>query len=96
MTTETILKFLIEGMFVLLAGYAIYKEKSLIKFERKIAKYVKAFFKAAYYSILEKKKRKPVNTVNIRAASQQDYTEEYERMLSKLNKASRLDDVLVA
>ncbi len=96
MTTATILKFIIEGLFVLLAGYAIYKEKTLIKFERKVAKFIKAFFKAAYYSILEKKKRKPMNTVNIRAVSQKAYIEEYEKMLSTLNKASKIDDVLVA
>ena len=96
MTTEAILKFIIEGLFVLLAGYAIYKEKTLIKFERKVAKVVKAFFKAAYYSIIEKKKRKPMNVVNIHSVSQKELTEEYEKMLAKLNKASKLDDVLVA
>lgn len=96
MTTATFLKFIIEGLFVLLAGYAIYREKDLIRFERKIAKVVKAFFKALYYTFQEKRNRKPVNKVNVHAISQQEYTEEYEKMLASINKASKIEDVLVA
>ena len=95
MTALTIIKFLFNISLVLLGAYAIYREKDLIKFERKVKKYVKAFLKAVYYTILQKKNQKKEAPVvnNIREA---EYKEEYEKMLASLNKASRLDDVMVA
>lgn len=95
MTTLTLVKFAFNLALVLLGVFAIYKEKELIKFERKVKKYVKAFLKAVYYTILQKKNQKKEAPVvnNIREA---EYKEEYEKMLASLNKASRLDDVMVA
>ena len=58
MTTLTLVKFAFNLALVLLGVFAIYKEKELIKFERKVKKYVKAFFKAVYYTIMEKKNQK--------------------------------------
>ncbi len=93
MTTLTIIKFFFNIGLVLLGAYAIYREKDLIKFERTAKKYVKAFFKAVYYSVLEKKNKKiaPVQELH-----NTDYREDYEEMLANLNKASKLEDVLVA
>ncbi len=93
MTTLTIIKFFFNIGLVLLGAYAIYREKDLIKFERKAKKYIKAFFKAVYHSVLEKKNKRiaPVQELH-----NTDYREDYEEMLANLNKASKLEDVLVA
>ncbi len=93
MTTLTIVKFFFNICLVLLGAYVIYREKDLIKFERKIKKYVKAFFKASYYTILEKKNKK---TAPVEKLHPKVHDEEYEKMLAHLNKASKIDDVLVA
>ena len=93
MTTLTFIKFLFNIGLVLLGAYAIYREKDLIKFERKVWKYTKAFFKALYYTILERKNK---NNAPVEPLYSDDYTEEYEQMLANLNKASKIEDVLVA
>ena len=46
-------RFILECLAVVLVCYAIYREQDLIKLERKIAFYIKAFFKACYFSVLE-------------------------------------------
>ena len=97
MTTLTLAKFLFNLVLVLAGVLALYKEKELIRFERKVKKYVKAFLKAVYYTVLEKKNsKKKAHTVKVNNIREAEYKEEYEKMLASLNKASRLDDVMVA
>lgn len=48
------IEVLIGLVLTVIGCYAIYREKDLIRFERKVAKYVKAFFKALYYTMKEK------------------------------------------
>ncbi len=93
MTTLAILKLFAEVALILVGAYAIYREKDIAKFERKVAKYVKAFLKAVYYTVREKKQPK------IKKVSRPTYhNAEYDEMLSNLNKGanSSLQDVLVA
>jgi hypothetical protein len=91
MTTLALLKLIVEVAIISLGAYAIYREKDLVKFERKVARYVKAFCKALYCTIRDKKKT--VKSENIVEYKRND---EYEEMLKSLNKSSRIDDVLVA
>ena len=58
MTTFAIVKLFAEVALILLGAYAIYREKDIARFERKALKYIKAFFKAVYYTVLEKKQSK--------------------------------------
>ncbi len=51
LSAEIVIKAIIEILIILVLSYGVYREKSLIRFEQKIAKYIKAFFKAVYYSI---------------------------------------------
>jgi uncharacterized protein (UPF0305 family) len=90
MTTLELIKLFIEIAIISLGAYAIYSEKDLVRFERKAAKYIKAFFKALQLSIRDKKQSKRVAVVTPYR------NDEYDEMLNSLNKASRLDDVLVA
>ncbi len=90
MTTLSLLKLFIGLCVITLGAYSIYREKDIAKFERKLVKYVKAFFKALVFSIRDKKA--PKKEVKITPYN----NEEYNEMLNSLNKASRMDNVLVA
>lgn len=50
MSTETILQFFFGLVLTIIGTQAILHEQELIRFERKAAKYIKAFFKALYYT----------------------------------------------
>ena len=93
MTTLAILKLFAEVALILLGAYAIYREKDIARFERKALKYIKAFAKAVYYTILEKKQPKVKQVIK-----PSYHNAEYEEMLSSLNKGANasLQDVLVA
>ena len=56
MTTE--MQLIFNVLLTLLGVYAIAHEKELIRFERKAWKYIKAFFKALYYTITHKEETK--------------------------------------
>lgn len=45
MTMYDVIKFLLEVFAILLGCYLIYREKDLIEFEKKVWRYIKAFFK---------------------------------------------------
>lgn len=53
MTAQTLVMFFIHILLILLGVYAIKHEKELIKFERRIWRYIKAFFKALYYTYIK-------------------------------------------
>ena len=94
MTTLASLQIVFMLTLILVGAYTIFREKDLIKFERKVKKYVKAFFKAIYLTVQEKKNNKAdLKVEDLRTAQ---YNEEYAEMLKSINKASKLDDVLVA
>ena len=91
MSVFVFIRFFLECAAVGLVCYAIYREKDLIRFERKIWKYSKAFFKAVYFSIrdkfvVEKKVENVTPLVNT----------EFEEMLEALNKNSKVVDFRIA
>ncbi len=90
MSTLTILSFIFNTALVLLGAYAIYREKDLIKFERKVKKYVKAFFKALYFSVLEKKNK---NKASVKKIEKGSFGCEYNKIFDGV---SETEDVLVA
>lgn len=95
MTTFASLQIVFMLTLILVGSYAIFREKDLIKFERKVKKYIKAFFKAVYLTLQEKKNKK-INAAKVQALPDNRYNEEYAEMLANINKASKIDDVLVA
>ncbi len=90
MSTLALLKLFIAVGVIALGSYSIYREKDIARLERKIAKYVKAFFKALVCTIRDKKQ--PEKAVEIAPYN----NEEYNEMLESLNKSNRLENVLVA
>ncbi len=91
MSAFLLLRFFLECAALGVVCYAIYREKDLIKFERKVWKYTKAFFKAAYFSIQDKfSSKKDVKNVT------PVINVEFEEMLNSLNKNSKVVDFQIA
>ena len=91
MSVFVFIRFFLECAAVGLVCYAIYREKDLIKFERKIWKYTKAFFKAVYYSLQDKlAPKKEIKNVTPLVNT------EFEEMLNSLNKNSKVVDFQIA
>lgn len=91
MTVFSIIKAILELSAIALLCYGVYREKDLIKFERKVFKYVKAFVLSCAYSIRDKFKREK-KTGNVISVD----TSAYEEMLVSLNKSSNVYDVQFA
>lgn len=91
MATLTIVKFFFQLFLVFVGAYALLHEKELARLERKAVKYIKAFFKAIYLSVKEKNQT-PAEPVALNVQG----NIEYEEMLARLNKAAKIEDVLVA
>lgn len=91
MSVFVFIRFFLECAAVGLVCYAIYREKDLIRFERKIWKYCKAFFKAVYFSIRDKfaAENKAENVTPL-------VHTEFEEMLESLNKNSKVVDFQIA
>ena len=85
------IKVVFELSAIALLCYGIYREKDLVKFERKVFKYVKAFVLSCVYSVkdLFVKKTEANNVVTVDVAA-------YEDMLHSLNKASNVYDIKIA
>ena len=91
MSVFVFLRFFLECAAVCLVCYAVYREKDLIRFERRVWKYTKAFFKAVYFSIRDKfvAKKKVGNVTPL-------VNTEFEEMLESLNKNSKVIDFQIA
>lgn len=97
MTSLTIFKVLFFVLLTVIGCYTIIREKELAKFERKMAKYIKAFAKAVYFTLKEKKNSK----IEAEATeSSESFYNEYDEILSRLaeREASKsvIEEVLVA
>lgn len=91
MSVFVFIRFFLECAAVGLVCYAIYREKDLIRFERKVRKYIKAFFKAVYFSVKDKfVSEKKVTDITPVANT------EFEEMLESLNKNSKVIDFQIA
>ncbi len=91
MSVFVFIRFFLECAAVGLVCYAIYREKDLVKFERKVWKYTKAFFKSVYFSLRDKfETEKKVGNVTPFVNA------EFEEMLESLNKNSKVVDFQIA
>lgn len=91
MTVFSIIKVILELSAIALLCYGVYREKDLIKFERKIFKYVKAFVLSCVYSVRDKlsDEKKTDNVISVDTTA-------YEEMLASLNKSSNVYDIKIA
>ena len=91
MSVFVFLRFFLECAAVCLVCYAVYREKDLIRFERRVWKYTKAFFKALCFSIRDKftSEKKVENITPL-------VNTEFKEMLESLNKNSKVIDFQIA
>lgn len=90
MSLSSLYEILFYVVLIVIGSCAILNEEKIARAERKAAKYVKAFFKAIYLTLKEK------NSQNKSANVTEYRNPEYDEMLAHLNKASKLEDILVA
>lgn len=91
MSILVFIRFFLECAAGALVCYAIYREKDLIKFERKVWKYTKAFFKSVYYTLCDAFSHKK-ESVAVKPIENTEYVE----MLESLNKNSKVVDFQIA
>lgn len=54
MTLSFLIRFMFEIIAVVVCSYAVYRQKDLIRFEKTVWKYTKAFVKACYCTLQDK------------------------------------------
>lgn len=92
MTSLTIFRILFCILLTVIGCYTIIHEKELARFERKLAKYVKAFAKAVYFTIKEKQN----NKVEAESTESSDlFYNEYEEILSRLAQREANNEICI-
>ena len=54
MTNAQIIRLLLELLAIALASYCVYRQEDIAKWERKMWRYIKFFFKALFYTVRDK------------------------------------------
>lgn len=54
MSNTQIIRLLVDAIAIIFVIYCVYREKDIAKWERKVWKYVKSFFKAVIFTVQEK------------------------------------------
>ncbi len=84
MTGLTVLKFVLETLVVLAIGYGFYREENIVKFERKVFRFIKRAVKITVNEIRESRKSK-TNVDNIvELRSEDDIEAQYDYLLKKV------------
>ncbi len=84
MTGLTVLRFVLETLAVLAISYGFYREEHIVKFERKVFRFIKRAVKITVNEIRESKKSKsqPDNIVEFR--SEDDLETQYDYLLKNV------------
>ena len=84
MTGLTVLRFVLETLVVLAIGYGFYREENIVKFERKVFRFIKRAVKITVNEIRESRKSK-TNVDNIvELRSEDDIEAQYDYLLKKV------------
>ena len=84
MTGLTVLRFVLETLVVLAIGYGFYREENIVKFERKVFRFIKRAVKITVNEIRESRKSK-TNVDNIvELRSEDDVEAQYDYLLKKV------------
>jgi hypothetical protein len=84
MTGLTVLKFVLETLVVLAISYGFYREENIVKFERKVFRFIKRAVKITVNEIRESRKSK-TNVDNIvELRSEDDIEAQYDYLLKKV------------
>ena len=84
MTGLTVLRFVLETLVVLAISYGFYREENIVKFERKVFRFIKRAVKITVNEIRESRKSK-TNVDNIVELRSEDEVEaQYDYLLKKV------------
>jgi hypothetical protein len=84
MTGLTVLRFVLETLVVLAISYGFYREENIVKFERKVFRFIKRAVKITVNEIRESRKSK-TNVDNIvELRSEDDVEAQYDYLLKKV------------
>ena len=84
MTGLTVLRFVLETLAVLAISYGFYREEHIVKFERKVFRFIKRAVKITVNEIRESRKSK-TNVDNIvELRSEDDVEAQYDYLLKKV------------
>ena len=84
MTGLTVLRFVLETLAVLAISYGFYREEHIVKFERKVFRFIKRAVKITVNEIRESRKSK-TNVDNIvELRSEDDIEAQYDYLLKKV------------
>ncbi len=84
MTGLTVLRFVLETLAVLAISYGFYREENIVKFERKVFRFIKRAVKITVNEIRESRKSK-TNVDNIvELRSEDDIEAQYDYLLKKV------------
>ncbi|MBQ4104203.1 MAG: hypothetical protein IJC90_07055 [Clostridia bacterium] len=84
MTGLTVLRFLLETLAVLAISYGFYREEHIVKFERKVFRFIKRAVKITVNEIKENRKSKNVSDNIVELKFEEDVETQYDYLLKNV------------
>lgn len=84
MTGLTVLKFLLETLAVLAISYGFYREEHIVKFERKVFRFIKRAVKITVNEIKENRKSKNVSDNIVELKFEEDVETQYDYLIKNV------------
>lgn len=84
MTGLTVLRFLLETLAVLAISYGFYREEHVVKFERKVFRFIKRAVKITVNEIKESRKSKNVSDNIVELKFEEDVETQYDYLLKNV------------
>jgi hypothetical protein len=84
MTGLTVLRFVLETLVVLAISYGFYREENIVKFERKVFRFIKRAVKITVNEIRESRKSKTNGDNIVELRSEDDVEAQYDYLLKKV------------
>ena len=84
MTGLTVLRFVLETLVVLAIGYGFYREENIVKFERKVFRFIKRAVKITVNEIRESRKAKNASNNIVELNFEEDVETQYDYLLKNV------------
>lgn len=84
MTGLTVLRFVLETLAVLAISYGFYREEHIVKFERKVFRFIKRAVKITVNEIKENRKSKNVSDNIVELKFEEDVETQYDYLLKNV------------
>lgn len=84
MTGLTVLKFVLETLVVLAISYGFYREEHIVKFERKVFRFIKRAVKITVNEIRESRKSKNASNNIVELKFEDDVETQYDYLLKNV------------